>query len=92
VTILQASIDFNQYLGIQRMGVACLQLPQQRVRDYAAVWQQRASALVQHLRQHGWQLPEPQACEWPGCCLFVCSLDCLLGTGQRPLLKQSQCM
>ncbi|KAF6258817.1 class I and II aminotransferase [Scenedesmus sp. NREL 46B-D3] len=59
---VKASIDFNQYLGIQRMGAACLQLPQQRVRDYTAVWQRRAAALVQHLQQHGWQLPEPQAC------------------------------
>lgn len=60
---LQAPIDFNQYLGIQRMGVACLQLPVQRVRDYAAVWQRRAAALVPVLRQHGWHIPEPKACE-----------------------------
>lgn len=61
----QAPIDFNQYLGIQRAGIACLQLPQQRVREYAAVWRQRAAALVPVLRRFGWKLPEPKACEYP---------------------------
>jgi hypothetical protein len=60
----QAPIDFNQYLGIQRAGIACLKLPQQRVREYAAVWRQRAAALVPVLRQFGWQLPEPKACKY----------------------------
>lgn len=64
---LQAPIDFNQYLGIQRAGIACLQLPQQRVREYAAVWRQRAAALVPVLRRFGWKLPEPKACK-PGHC------------------------
>lgn len=63
----QAPIDFNQYLGIQRAGIACLQLPQHRVREYAEVWRRRAAALVPVLRQHGWTLPEPKACEWCGC-------------------------
>jgi hypothetical protein len=62
---LQAPIDFNQYLGIQRAGIACLQLPQQRVREYAAVWRQRAAALVPVLRRFGWKLPEPKACKYP---------------------------
>lgn len=59
----QAPIDFNQYLGIQRAGIACLKLPQQRVREYAAVWRQRAAALVPVLRRFGWRLPEPKACK-----------------------------
>lgn len=59
---VKALIDFNQYLGIQRAGIACLQLPQRRVREYAAVWQQRAAALVPVLRRFGWKLPEPKAC------------------------------
>lgn len=59
---LQAPIDFNQYLGIQRAGIVCLQLPQQRLREYAAVWRRRAEALVPVLRRCGWQLPEPKAC------------------------------
>lgn len=63
VVSFQAPIDFNQYLGIQRAGIACLKLPQQRVREYAAVWRQRAAALVPVLRQFGWQLPEPKACK-----------------------------
>jgi hypothetical protein len=50
------------------------------VRDYAAVWQQRAAALAQHLRQHGWQLPEPQACEWSDA---TCQLRTALGDHLR---------
>lgn len=62
---LQAAVDFNSYLGIQRMGVACLQLPAQRVREYARVWQSRAEALVAALaaQQHQWQIAQPRACE-----------------------------
>jgi aspartate/methionine/tyrosine aminotransferase len=33
----KAAVDFNQYLGIQRMGVACLQLPEERLRADAKV-------------------------------------------------------
>lgn len=69
VVFVQAPIDFNQYLGIQRAGIACLKLPQQRVREYAAVWRQRAAALVPVLRQFGWQLPEPKACKCHAPCL-----------------------
>jgi hypothetical protein len=51
------------YAGIQQMGVACLKLPVQRVRDYAKVWEKRAAALAPVLQAHGWQLPTPRACE-----------------------------
>lgn len=71
---MQAPIDFNQYLGIQRAGIACLQLPQERVREYAAVWRQRAAALVPVLRRFGWMLPEPKACKdfRSAVCCIVC--------------------
>ncbi|KAF8061968.1 dapL [Scenedesmus sp. PABB004] len=59
---VKAPIDFNQYLGIQRMGVACLRLPPSVTRDYAAVWERRAAALVDALAAHGWAQPAPRAC------------------------------
>eukprot|EP00775_Hariotina_reticulata_P005383 gene5383-5618_t len=76
---VKAPIDFNQYIGIQRMGVACLKLPVQRVRDYAKVWQQRAAALAPVLQAHGWQLPTPRACMYVWCKLpaglAACGID-----------------
>lgn len=60
---IKAPIDFNQYLGIQRMGIACLSLPKQVVSDYAAVFQGRAVALADALIGIGWDVKRPSACE-----------------------------
>jgi len=54
------------------MGVACLQLPNSRLHEYAAVFKSRAAALTAALREHaGWDCAMPKACvsgsvEW-GC-------------------------
>ncbi|MER3462081.1 MAG: succinyldiaminopimelate aminotransferase, partial [Armatimonadota bacterium] len=42
---LKGPIDFNQYLGIQRMGIACLELPEERLRQETLVWKARAEAI-----------------------------------------------
>lgn len=56
-------LDFNQWVGIQRMGIACLQLPRQRLRDDAAAWRTRAAALSEGLQKHaGWSIPLPRSC------------------------------
>lgn len=45
------------------MGVACLRLPSARLREYAAVFEARARALVAALRDGaGWEVPMPKAC------------------------------
>ncbi|KAI8475100.1 MAG: class I and II aminotransferase [Monoraphidium minutum] len=60
---VKAPIDFNQYLGIQRMGIACLQLPQSRLQEYSQQFCRRAAALTAALREHaGWECPMPKAC------------------------------
>lgn len=59
---VQGPIDFNQYLGIQRMGIACLQLPPARVRTYAETFSRRAQVLVAALRGMGWDVRMPKAC------------------------------
>lgn len=46
-------MDFNQYRGILRMGVACLALPPERVRRDARAWAGRADAMVGALRRCG---------------------------------------
>lgn len=46
------------------MGIACLELPDSRLREYAATFESRASALVAALRgEAGWEAPMPEACE-----------------------------
>ncbi|KAG2439647.1 hypothetical protein HXX76_004997 [Chlamydomonas incerta] len=60
---LKAPVDFNQYKGIMRMGVACLQLPQEGVRRDARVWAARAAAMVESLRRAGCgDVDMPKAC------------------------------
>ena len=52
------------HTGIMRMGVACLQLPQERVRSDAGVWAARAAAMVESLRRAGCgEVDMPKACE-----------------------------
>lgn len=62
VEAVKGPVDFNQYAGIQRMGIACLGLPEERVRQDARVWQRRARALVGALGEIGWKVQEPKAC------------------------------
>lgn len=50
---VKAPVDFNQYRGILRMGVACLALPPERVRRDARAWAGRADAMVGALRRCG---------------------------------------
>lgn len=59
---LKAPIDFNQYLGIQRMGMAALAVPQERLLADAQTWARRRQAMVAALAQQGWQVPLPTAC------------------------------
>ena len=66
---VKAPIDFNQYMGIQRMGIACLALPEERVREYAAECERRANGMVDALAAAGWEVPRPTA---GGCMLWWC--------------------
>ncbi|AEB10827.1 aminotransferase class I/II-fold pyridoxal phosphate-dependent enzyme [Marinithermus hydrothermalis] len=58
---VKAPIDFNQYLGIQRMGIAALELPEARVRRDVEVFRARRDALVEALAAAGWTVPRPRA-------------------------------
>lgn len=58
---LKAPIDFNQYLGIQRMGMAALAIPQERLQADAQTWARRRRAMVEALSEQGWEVPLPQA-------------------------------
>ncbi len=58
---LKAPIDFNQYLGIQRMGIAALQVPAERLQADAQTWARRRQAMAQALAQQGWPVALPAA-------------------------------
>lgn len=58
---VKAPTDFNQYLGIARMGVAALGVPRERLRADNAVWTGRRVAMVEALARQGWQIPMPEA-------------------------------
>ncbi len=57
----KAPVDFNQYLGILRMGIAALSLPEERVRQDVEVFRARRDALVSALRDSGWPAQPPKA-------------------------------
>ncbi len=57
----KAPVDFNQYLGILRMGIAALSLPEERVRRDVEVFRARRDALVDALRDSGWPVEPPKA-------------------------------
>ncbi|MDR7415936.1 MAG: aminotransferase class I/II-fold pyridoxal phosphate-dependent enzyme [Armatimonadota bacterium] len=57
----KAPVDFNQYLGILRMGIAALSLPEERVRRDVEVFRARRDALVSALRGSGWSIEPPKA-------------------------------
>lgn len=60
---IKAPIDFNQYVGIQRMGVTCLSLPEDGVRRDAQVWRSRVACMVDTLRELGWDVTMPKSGE-----------------------------
>lgn len=57
----KAPVDFNQYLGIQRMGIAALRLPADRVLRDVQVFRGRRDALVEALEGCGVPVSRPQA-------------------------------
>mmetsp|Transcript_12582 Transcript_12582/g.22267 ORF Transcript_12582/g.22267 Transcript_12582/m.22267 type:complete len:417 (+) Transcript_12582:49-1299(+) len=57
---VKAPIDYNQWRGIQNMGIACLELPEERVRADTRRWKCRAECLVAALQLHcGWTVNMP---------------------------------
>ncbi|RDI95350.1 aminotransferase class I/II-fold pyridoxal phosphate-dependent enzyme [Meiothermus sp. QL-1] len=58
---LKAPIDFNPYLGIQRMGIAALRIPPERLRADAELWARRRQVMVEALAEQGWAVPLPAA-------------------------------
>jgi aspartate/methionine/tyrosine aminotransferase len=58
---VKGSIDFNQYLGIQRAAVVALRQPREKLRRDAAVFEGRRDALVTNLNHLGWNVPCPKA-------------------------------
>ena len=58
---VKGSMDFNQYLGIQRAAVVALKQPRKKLRHDASVFQDRRDALVTHLNRLGWNVPLPKA-------------------------------
>ncbi|GIW33807.1 MAG: aminotransferase [Meiothermus sp.] len=58
---LKAPIDFNPYLGIQRMGMAALAIPPARLQADARIWAGRRSAMAAALAEQGWEVPLPEA-------------------------------
>ena len=58
---VKASVDFNQYPGIQRGAIAALTGPQDTVAHMIATFRQRRDAAVQALHRIGWAVPMPEA-------------------------------
>lgn len=59
---LKAPIDFNPYLGIQRMGIAALKVSSERLQRDAQTWAHRRQTMVAALEAQGWSVPLPKAC------------------------------
>ena len=57
----KAPVDFNQYLGIQRMGIAALRLPADRVLRDVQVFRGRRDALVEAMQSAGVPVSRPKA-------------------------------
>ncbi len=57
----KAPVDFNQYLGIQRMGIAALRLPPERVLKDVQVFRARRDALVEAMRRAAVPVKVPKA-------------------------------
>ena len=58
---VKASVDFNQYPGIQRGAIAAFTGPQDTVAHMIATFRQRRDAAVQALHRIGWVVPVPEA-------------------------------
>lgn len=58
---VKAPIDFNQYVGIQQMGIAALQIPKDRLTHDAQIWQSRQNLMVRALGDVGWNIELPKA-------------------------------
>ena len=58
---VKASVDFNQYPGIQRGAIAALTGPQDTVQHMIATFRQRRDAAVAALNRIGWAVPVPEA-------------------------------
>ena len=60
----KSPIDFNQWLGVQRMAQTCLNsVPRERVRQDAQVWKKRAACLTGELRDRcQWHFAMPSSC------------------------------
>jgi aspartate/methionine/tyrosine aminotransferase len=58
---VKASVDFNQYPGIQRGAIAALTGPQDTVAHMITTFRQRRDAAVQALHRIGWAVPVPEA-------------------------------
>jgi aspartate/methionine/tyrosine aminotransferase len=58
---VKAMVDFNQYLGILRGGIAALRGPQDPVQQTVQTFRSRRDAFVAALGQIGWDVPTPQA-------------------------------
>lgn len=58
---VKAMIDFNQYLGILRGGIAALQSSPEAIQKTVSTFQHRRDTFVQALRRIGWDVPTPPA-------------------------------
>lgn len=58
---IKASVDFNQYPGIQRGAIAALNGPQDAVHHMIATFRQRRNAAIAALERMGWAVPVPEA-------------------------------
>ncbi|MGB3137524.1 MAG: LL-diaminopimelate aminotransferase [Nodosilinea sp.] len=58
---VKASVDFNQYPGIQRGAIAALTGPQDTVQQTITTFRQRRDAAVAALARIGWAVPTPEA-------------------------------
>ncbi|MBE9109550.1 LL-diaminopimelate aminotransferase [Nodosilinea sp. LEGE 07298] len=58
---VKASVDFNQYPGIQRGAIAALSGPQDTVHQMIATFRQRRDTAIAALERVGWAVPVPEA-------------------------------
>ena len=58
---VKASVDFNQYPGIQRGAIAALTGPQDTVHHMIDTFRQRRDAAIAALDRIGWAVPVPEA-------------------------------
>ena len=58
---IKAVVDFNQYLGILKGGIAALSGSQESVAETVKTFQTRRDALIKALYNIGWEIPKPQA-------------------------------